>query len=268
MQDSMIFYKSFYDAIKNLKQNEQAKVYDAIFSYALEGKEKPLTGLSQSIFVLIKPQIDANIRRKINGAKGAEYGKKGGRPKKETDLGVIDKNPLGDKKENPIGVSEETPQGLQSKTPNVNVNVNENVNVNRNVNENVNEKKKEIPNGISKKEKPTPKDMRDRFLAMIDETELSDPLKNLLREWVLYKSEIKDSYKTERGFRQFLNIFTQYSLNHTDTEMIDVVHRTMSSEYKGVVWEWLDKKANTGGSSYVDAIKNRLNVVDEWLKEG
>ena len=121
MQDSMIFYKSFYQAINKLDTETQAEVYNAIFSYALDDKEPDnLSKMANVVFTLIKPQIDANNLRRENGKKGAEFGKKGGRPKKENPIGVINKNPIGDIKKNPLG--------LQTKTPNVNVNVNDNVN--------------------------------------------------------------------------------------------------------------------------------------------
>ena len=67
MRDSSIFYRSFYEAIKELPKNNQAEVYTAIFEYALNFNEVELNGLSKTIFTLIKPQIDANNKRFING---------------------------------------------------------------------------------------------------------------------------------------------------------------------------------------------------------
>lgn len=108
-KESFVFYKSFYDALQDLKDKDRLKVYDAICEMALNGNERNLTGISKTVFTLIKPQVLANNRRYENG-------KKGGRPKKET-----------------IGYSKS-----ETKTkPNVNANanVNENVNVNANVND-------------------------------------------------------------------------------------------------------------------------------------
>ena len=67
MRDSTIFYRSFYEAIKELPKNNQAEVYTAIFEYALNFNEVELTGLSKTIFTLIKPQLDANNKRYLNG---------------------------------------------------------------------------------------------------------------------------------------------------------------------------------------------------------
>jgi len=119
-RDSFIFYRSFYEAIQDLPKENQLELYNAIAQYSLNFEEKKLNGISKTIFKLIKPQLDANNKRFVNGQKGAEHGKKGGRPKNEKPQN----NPTGDKEKNP------------TETPNNNVNDNVNVNVNNNLNEN------------------------------------------------------------------------------------------------------------------------------------
>lgn len=115
MRDSIVFYRSFYEAIKEIPLEEQGIVYNAIYGYALDGVEPELTGTAKAIFLLVKPQIDANNNRYENGRKGAEYGKKGGRPKTE--------NP-----EETPNITPNKPQENPKETPNENVNVNDNVN--------------------------------------------------------------------------------------------------------------------------------------------
>jgi hypothetical protein len=75
MRESMIIYRSFYDAIKELEPLHQAKVWEAVFEYGLNQNQIDLSGLPSTIFKLIKPQLDANLRKYANGNKG-------GRPKK------------------------------------------------------------------------------------------------------------------------------------------------------------------------------------------
>jgi hypothetical protein len=67
MRDSMIFYRSFYEAIRNLSTEDQCQIYNAIFSYGLDFKEPELSGIPASFWQLIRPQIDANIKRFENG---------------------------------------------------------------------------------------------------------------------------------------------------------------------------------------------------------
>lgn len=132
MAESMIFYKSFYTAACKLEDTDRLHCYDAILHYGLTGEIPNVEGVAAIVFDLAKPQIDANIKRRKDGAKGKNFGKRGGRPRKE--------NPIGVNSENPTGVIDENPIGVNSKTPNVNVNVNDNVNVNVNDNDNDNTK--------------------------------------------------------------------------------------------------------------------------------
>lgn len=66
-RDSFIFYRSFYDAIKEIPEQEQLQVYKAISIYALEQEEIKLSGISKAIFSLVKPQLDANYKKYENG---------------------------------------------------------------------------------------------------------------------------------------------------------------------------------------------------------
>jgi hypothetical protein len=75
-RDSFIFYRSFSEAIDNLPDNEQLKIYRAIKEFALNEHEPELTGLAKGFWTLIKPQIAANNKR-------YEDGRKGGRPPKQ-----------------------------------------------------------------------------------------------------------------------------------------------------------------------------------------
>lgn len=99
--DGFVFYRSFYDAMQFVDNDTKATLLDTICKYVFEGEVTDLDGVAGAMWTLIKPQIDANIKRREDGAKGAAYGKLGGRPKK---------NPGGDINENPSGDISETPK--------------------------------------------------------------------------------------------------------------------------------------------------------------
>ena len=65
----MIIYRSFFEAIKELPKDNQAEVWNAVYELGLNGNVIELTGLSKTIFLLIKPQIEANLKRFENGKK-------------------------------------------------------------------------------------------------------------------------------------------------------------------------------------------------------
>jgi len=124
MKESIVFYKSFFEAIQNIPQEEQLKLYNAIFSYSFTEIEPDIEeGIAKAMFILMKPNIDsANARYKAS----VENGKKGGRPKKET---------------------QQKPNKNLNKTqqkPSQNLNDNDNVNDNYNIKEN-NKKKSNTP---------------------------------------------------------------------------------------------------------------------------
>ncbi len=77
MRDSFVFYRSFYEALVDLPKDIQGEVFTAIMEYSLNGViTENLTPVARSIFTLMRPQIDANNQRYMNGCKG-------GRPRKE-----------------------------------------------------------------------------------------------------------------------------------------------------------------------------------------
>lgn len=110
MRDSMVFYRGFYDAIKDLPADVQLEAFHAIMEYALNDEDIEVSGVAKTVLTLVKPQIDANIKRYQNG-------KKGGRK--------------------PIKNQTETKPKPKLTKQEPNDNVNDNVNVNVNVKNNV-----------------------------------------------------------------------------------------------------------------------------------
>ena len=146
-RESFIFYRSFYEAVADLDKESRCTIYDMICRFALYGEEPDVKGTEKIIFRLIKPQLEANIKR-------ADGAKRGGRPRKETDetpsetIGFENKKPsetIGFENEKPsetIGFKNEKPSetiGFENEKPNYNYNENYNKNSNENVNENPNQ---------------------------------------------------------------------------------------------------------------------------------
>lgn len=75
MRDSFIFYRSFYEGLKELPEKEQLELFKAICEKAIYDNDYEPKGLAKALYILIAPQIEANTKR-------YEDGKKGGRPKK------------------------------------------------------------------------------------------------------------------------------------------------------------------------------------------
>ena len=121
INDSFIFYQSFLSAIECLPSENQLHAYQYITRYALQWitPEANEDAVAYAIFLMAKPQIDANIDRRINGNK---WWAKPWNQNARKNWNVVEnwekqlKQPLVDLENN-------------WKQPNVNVNVNDNVNV-------------------------------------------------------------------------------------------------------------------------------------------
>lgn len=121
MRDSFVFYRSFYEAIRELPRDVQSEIYTAIMEYGLYGKEtEHLKPIARSIFTLMKPLLNSNLARYENS-------KKGGAPK-----GLCN-NPNGRRGKEGRTNQEQTenkPKTNQEQTenkPNVNVDVDVNI---------------------------------------------------------------------------------------------------------------------------------------------
>lgn len=218
MRDSFVFYRSFYDAIKDLPRDVQGEIYTAIMEYSLYGKEtENLKPIARSVFTLMKPQIDVNNKR-------FENGKKGGRPKSGNE-------PDGNQEE-----TKEKPSNNQSKTkskPNVNDNVN------------ANENKDNTPNGVSKKDaaKAATLKRKDEFgktLVPYMEKYGKEMIRAFFDYWgELNKSETKMRYEMQKTWEVNLRLATwaknekpQY--NKADTGV--VLHDNSQSKYDEKLW--------------------------------
>lgn len=175
-RESFIFYRSFYEAIKELPRDIQGEVLTAIMEYGLNGATTgSLKPIARAIVTLIKPQLEANNKRFKNSKKGGNPNFVKGKP-----------NPYYNDNRDNQKITETLPKDNQKITealPNVNDNVNDNVNVN--VNDNVvlsspkkfNFKKKLIDYGFEKE---------------------------LVEEWLTIR-KLKKGINSEKAFNDFIS---------------------------------------------------------------
>lgn len=71
-RESMVFYRSFYEAIAELPDEELAKAFRAIAEYGLNGVEVECGGSAKVALKMAKPQIDKNNARYKNGQSGGK----------------------------------------------------------------------------------------------------------------------------------------------------------------------------------------------------
>ncbi len=176
-KESFVFYRSFADSINFLPTNLQLPLYKAITAYALD-LEEPDFGNYEDRFVLealwagIKPQLDANYQRYLNGCKGG--------------------CPPGTKKPSMRGNQNARKRQNQNETE-TKPNVNDNVNVNDN--DLLGESAKPITPTTHRRKfvKPTPEEVREYCREKgfpIDADRFCDHYES--NGWVVGKSPMRD----------------------------------------------------------------------------
>lgn len=144
-RDSFIFYGSFREAARALDDATRLALYDAIADYGLyDEMPEAASPLVQALFTLIRPQLEANARRR-------EAGRMGGRPTRESrdpqtpssgssgtaELPSVPKAAPAEKPVDTVLSCRAKPvvsDPVQKQKPNVNANENVNANVNKNIN--------------------------------------------------------------------------------------------------------------------------------------
>ena len=115
-RDSFVFYSSFLKAIRAIKKRDiQAELALAIIEYGITGETTECGEMVSMAMELIKPQLEANNQKYINGLKG-------GAPKGNQNAKKEKEQPKNNQK-----TTEEQPKNNQ-KQPNDNVNENDNEN--------------------------------------------------------------------------------------------------------------------------------------------
>ena len=132
-RDTFIFYRSFWEAINELPENEQLPMIKAICAYALDGNEPKFKGMAKVIWTLIRPLLYKGWVKYLNGCKGGEHGIKGGAPK-------------GNK--NASRTTPKQPRNNPETTPYINKDINKDINLD--INKDLSLEKKESLNNFLK----------------------------------------------------------------------------------------------------------------------
>lgn len=122
--ESVIIYRSWFECLKEQGPKRFAQAMTALLSFAFYNADVKSFNLPRQLEAILEtftPVIETNRKKRKGGSKGADFGKKGGRPPQNADI------------KTPEGLSDESPMAADDKSPkpspyNVNGNVKGNVN--------------------------------------------------------------------------------------------------------------------------------------------
>ncbi len=114
-RDSFIFYRSFYEAIRDLPRDIRLEVYTALMEYALYGRlPEGMKPFAKGLFALMKPVIDTNTVRFNNGCKGGRKKKAPAQPSSSAEGEAPSGVEGAARKETPAPVPD-SPSGVEGK---------------------------------------------------------------------------------------------------------------------------------------------------------
>ena len=207
-RESFVFYRSFYEASKFLTNEDKGKLFDMICQYWLYWNEIETDGPAMWMFLLIKPQLDANNERYMNWCKGWRPPKTWNNSQKPNHNQTITKPKPND---------------------NDNDNVNDNENVNVNVNENVKKEKeivkeKEAKPPHPKFQKPTKQDLQTFAIQEKLSTDYIDDFWDYYQSngWVIGKGNPMKDWKS--AYRRWCrNAFDKPKNKSSSNEFLEML---------------------------------------------
>lgn len=198
-KDSFLIYKSFYKPIAKLSDKQLGRLFRAIFKHQL-GEEVTVEEDIEMAFGFFINQFEID-ETKYHGIveRNRNNGRKGGAP-------VGNCNAKSKQPKQPSGLK--ITQTTQNK-PNDNVNDDDN---------------KESPNG----DKKVVSQKKESDLSFVDEA-----FKDIFREWLEYKRERKDNYKSEKSLKICYNHLLKLSDNNPEKAKL-VIEQSIASNYAGL----------------------------------
>lgn len=243
------FWKSYYEAGKELTKKQRVELYDAIIEYAFSETEPNFTGILKAVFSGIKPGLDASIKKsKAMQIRKEKESKEGHSPKGHSSKGhsPIGDSPIGDSSK---GHSSEGDSPIGHSPMNEGIDIDTDIVIDRDIDININ-----IP--------PTPSKEGDP--PKVEEMGYSPELSETVKDWLSYKKEKRQNYKPT-GLKTLLTQIKQHADKYGDKAVIDLIRESMSSNYQGIIFDRLSKaraapaKQNFTQRTYdYDALEKKL----------
>ena len=243
MDDSFVFYRSFFEALSFVPEEEYAACVKAIINYGLNGEDDAEGNYAKMILAMAKPVLDSNQKRRANG-------KKGGRPSKDTNGYEEEKPMVTEKKTN--GYEDEKPMDMDKEE---NAKPYEDEDVDEDVHEEKDEEvhadeERHIPAGRANRKRATKHKHGEYQHVLLTDDEMQKLLDSLGNEKASHCIRFLDEYKERKGYKCKSDYLTILKW------VVKAVDEEESEKRKGTT-----SPNDTGHSGRLDWIDK---AVDEW----
>ena len=218
MSEGFIFYQSFADALEALPAEDYKECVSALCKYAINGEEPETDNpFVKMFFTLVRPQVDANNKRRESGknggvAKASKY--------REEDSTVVANaiKSVANASKNIANASKDVASACQGVAK---------------VKEKVKVKDKDIP-PIS------PLTVCGMSADDLETLGVVRKVAEKLSEWITSRLEQGDPI-TETGLKSLVSIAKDKISKHGADAVAQLITECMASGYKGIVWDRLEK---------------------------
>ena len=241
MKDSFILQTKYGKQISRLDMEQRGILFTAILGYE-SGEDLPEMDVATSMaFDFIREDLDENRRRyEEQCRKNAENGQKGGRPRKANETEKTDR------------FLENRPQPKKADNDSDSDNDSESEVIIKSAISTKKEKEKK------EKEPYFPRDLTTRGMIPLSE------LEEIYADFLQCRKENKHPLKSETSIRanvqKLIRMATANGAFDTD-KAAAILRQSIENGWQGL----FEPKEDSRGSPYLDAIKNRVSVVDSWL---
>lgn len=213
---SFVFYRSFADALEKMEPEECKACLMSLCSYALDGEERADTPISGMFLSLVKPQVDANTKRREAGRRGGKANGSTAEAKRSKP-----KQTEANAKQNEANRSKSKQIEANSKQSEANANVNANVNV------------KDNP--------PTPFTVLRAGAEELEELGLTQEVAQPMSDWIAIRREGKRPI-TETSFKYAVSRAKEAAKKYGSERVAALIRDSVASGYDGIPWDRLKEQ--------------------------
>lgn len=222
---SFVFYRSFADALEKMEPEECKACLMSLCSYALDGEERADTPISGMFLSLVKPQIDANTKRREAGRRGGKANGSTAEANGSKVKQARSKTKQTEANRSNVEANGSKPKQIEANPKQSEANANANANVNANVKENP----------------PTPFTVLRAGSEELEELGLTQEVAQPMSDWIAIRREGKRPI-TETSFKYAVSRAKEAVQKYGSERVAALIRDSVASGYDGIPWDRLKEQ--------------------------
>ena len=98
---------------------------------------------------------------------------------------------------------------------------------------------------------------------LVEDYNISEPVREKMEVWFRYKMERKESYK-EQGMKSLLKKTENNEGSYGANEICNLIEDCMANNWKGIIWKILEERKQQRPATRTEQIQQRVSEVDSW----